>query len=85
MANKYPFIKAVSVILQIIWYLQWFFLFLLIVVSVLIATNSSLIDTNKIKAREERSLLPKKIMIKRLVSRIAIISIINDMESIVVY
>ena len=48
MAGKYPFIKAVSVVLRIIWYLQWIFLFVLIIISVLIATNSSLIDINKI-------------------------------------
>ncbi len=48
MSDKYPFIKAVSSILRIIWYLQWIFLFVLIVISILIATNSSLIDVNKL-------------------------------------
>lgn len=49
MADKYPFIKVVSIVLNIVWYLQWFFLAVLIFVTVLIATNSSLIDMNKIK------------------------------------
>ena len=49
MSSKYPFIKAISVILRIIWYLQWVFLSVLIIISILIATNSSLIDTSKIK------------------------------------
>jgi len=49
MSGKYPFIKAVSVILRIIWYLQWLFLLVLVIISVLIATNSSLIDISKIK------------------------------------
>lgn len=48
MAGKYPFIKAVSVVLRIIWYLQWIFLSVLFIVAILIATNSSLIDINKI-------------------------------------
>ncbi|MEN8120705.1 MAG: DUF2975 domain-containing protein [Bacteroidota bacterium] len=48
MVGKYPFIKAVSVILRIIWYLQWIFLAVVLIVSILIATNSSLIDINKI-------------------------------------
>ena len=48
MAGKYPFIKAVSIILRIIWYLQWIFLASLFVVTILIVTNSSLIDINKI-------------------------------------
>ena len=48
MAGKYPFIKAVSIILRIIWYLQWIFLSVLFIVTILIATNSSLIDINKI-------------------------------------
>jgi len=46
MAGNYPFIRAVSII---IWYLQWIFLFSLIVIAILIASNSSLIDLNKIK------------------------------------
>ncbi len=49
MAGKYPFIKAVSIILRIIWYLQWIFLSVLFIVTILIATNSSLIDINKIR------------------------------------
>lgn len=49
MAGNYPFIRAVSIILRIIWYLQWVFLFSLIVIAILIASNSSLIDLNKIK------------------------------------
>jgi len=49
MAGNYPFIKAVSVVLRVIWYLQWIFLAVLIIISILIVTNSSLIDTSKIK------------------------------------
>ncbi len=48
MSGKYPFIKAISVILRIIWYLQWIFLSALIIISILIVTKSSIIDINKI-------------------------------------
>ncbi|MCK5536649.1 MAG: DUF2975 domain-containing protein [Bacteroidales bacterium] len=48
MAGKYAFIKAVSTILKIIWYLQWIFVSVLIFIFILIATNSSFIDINKI-------------------------------------
>jgi hypothetical protein len=49
MVGKYPFIKAVSIILRIIWFLQWIFLFALIIITILIASNSTLIDLSKIK------------------------------------
>ena len=49
MAAKLPFIRAVSIILSIIWYLQWIFVAGLIVISFLIATHNSIIDTGKIE------------------------------------
>jgi len=49
MPAKFPFIKAVSIVLSIVWYLQWFFLAVLIVISVLIATDNSIINTDKLE------------------------------------
>ncbi len=49
MTGKFPFIKAVSIVLSIVWYLQWFFLAVLIVISVLIATDNSIINTDKLE------------------------------------
>ncbi|MCF6241592.1 MAG: DUF2975 domain-containing protein [Bacteroidales bacterium] len=49
MANKFPFIKSINFVLQIIWYLQLLFLFALIVVSVLIITDSPIVDRYKLK------------------------------------
>ena len=49
MAAKFPFIKSVSIILSIIWYIQWIFISGLIVISFLIATNNSIIDTGKLE------------------------------------
>ncbi|OQY02837.1 MAG: hypothetical protein B6I20_06350 [Bacteroidetes bacterium 4572_117] len=49
MSSKYPFIKAVSIILRIIWYLQWLFLLALIVISILLSTNSSIVNIDKLK------------------------------------
>ena len=49
MFGKYTFIKAVSVVLRVIWYLQWLFVLVLVTISILIAINSSLIDSSKIK------------------------------------
>lgn len=49
MTGKYPFIRAVSIVLRIIWYLQWVFLLFLIIAAILIASNSSLINLNKLK------------------------------------
>ncbi len=49
MANKFPFIKSVALILQIVWYLQLLFLFALIVVSLLIVIDSPVVDQYKLK------------------------------------
>ena len=48
MSGKLPFISVVSVVLRGIMYLQWIFLSSLILVAILIATDSSLVDANKI-------------------------------------
>lgn len=48
MIKKIPFIEAISIVLKTVWYIQWIFLSVLIIISVLIATNSSIIDINKI-------------------------------------
>jgi hypothetical protein len=45
---NYPFIKALSLILKIILYLQWFFLGVVVFISVLVATNSHFVDLNKL-------------------------------------
>ena len=50
MAAKYPFIKFVSVMLRVIWYLQLIFLVVLIILSFLLATKSTLIDLDKMSA-----------------------------------
>jgi hypothetical protein len=49
MAAKFPFIKSVSIILNIIWYLQWLLLAAIIIISILIATDNTIIDTSKIE------------------------------------
>lgn len=49
MAAKFPFIKAVSIILSIIWYLQWLLLAAIIIISILIATDNSIINTDKLE------------------------------------
>ena len=49
MIKKYPFIRYVSIILKVIWYFQWTFLFVLIIISVLFVTKSTIIDLDKIK------------------------------------
>jgi hypothetical protein len=49
MAAKIPFIRVVSVILNIIWYLQWILLAAIIIISILIATDNSVIDTSKLE------------------------------------
>ncbi len=49
MANKFPFIKSVALILQTVWYLQLLFLFALIVVSLLIVIDSPVVDRYKLK------------------------------------
>lgn len=49
MASKYPFIKAVSIILSIIWYVQWIIVAALVIISILIATDNTIIDTSKLE------------------------------------
>lgn len=49
MAARFPFIKAVSVVLSIIWYLQWLIIAALVIITILIATNNSIIDTGKLE------------------------------------
>ena len=49
MAARFPFIKAVSVILSIIWYLQWVIIAGLVVFTILIATDNSIINTSKLQ------------------------------------
>jgi len=49
MAARFPFIKAVSVILSIIWYVQWLIIAALVVITILIATDNSIINTSKLE------------------------------------
>ena len=49
MASKHPFIKAVSLILSIIWYLQWLIVAALVIISILIATDNTIINTSKLE------------------------------------
>ncbi len=49
MANKFPFIKSVALVLQIVWYLQLLFLFALMLVSLLIFIDSPIVDQYKLK------------------------------------
>jgi hypothetical protein len=49
MAAKFPFIKSVSFLLNIIWYLQWLLLAAIIIITILIATDNKIINTNKIE------------------------------------
>lgn len=48
MTKKLNFINAISIVLRAIWYIQWVFLSVIIIISILIATDSSIIDINKI-------------------------------------
>ena len=49
MAARFPFIKGVSIVLSIIWYLQWVIIAGLVVITILIATDNSIIDTSKLE------------------------------------
>jgi hypothetical protein len=49
MAAKFPFIKSVSFLLNIIWYLQWLLLAAIVIISILIATDNKIINTSKIE------------------------------------
>jgi len=49
MAARFPFIKGVSIVLSIIWYLQWVIIAGLVVITILIATDNSIINTSKLE------------------------------------
>lgn len=49
MAARFPFIKAVSIVLSIIWYFQWLIISALVIITILIATDNSIIDTSKLE------------------------------------
>ena len=49
MAARFPFIKAVSIVLSIIWYLQWLIIAALVIITILIATDNSIINTSKLE------------------------------------
>jgi len=48
MQKKYPFMRAIDVILKIIWYVQWFFIFALLIISLVIIIDPTWINIGKI-------------------------------------
>ena len=48
MQKKYPFMLAIDIILKVIWYLQWLFIFILLIISVVIIIDPSWINIEKI-------------------------------------
>ncbi|MEN8138144.1 MAG: DUF2975 domain-containing protein [Bacteroidota bacterium] len=48
MSEKYSFIKAVSLLLKAIWYIQWLFIGILIVFAITIFSNPSFVDLDKL-------------------------------------
>ncbi|MCK5169571.1 MAG: DUF2975 domain-containing protein [Bacteroidales bacterium] len=48
MQKKYPFMLAIDVILKVIWYVQWIFIFALLVISLVILIDPTWINVGKI-------------------------------------
>ncbi len=48
MQKKYPFMFAIDIILKVIWYIQWLFIFALLVISLVIIIDPSWINIEKI-------------------------------------
>ncbi|MCK5780981.1 MAG: DUF2975 domain-containing protein [Flavobacteriales bacterium] len=65
MTSKFSFIKAVSILLKVVWYAQWLFMGSLVVFAITIIANPSFVDLDKLngfKVEFKKVELPRSIV-----------------------